>query len=433
MATNNTYTNIKDILKQFEIQVVQAKHYKKNEVYTQTQTNTAITNAIAGVNQFNIVKASSASNTPKGVTWTSGSTTITGTLEASAADKHTIYYVPSTNGTNDSYDEYMALATGSDTSVWEKLGNSDVNLSGYVPTSRKINNHALTSNITISKSDVGLGNVTNTATESTITQASGKNITSGAVYDALNASITESTSHGITLGGTVNAPTITVDTTGSISAGGSGVVVAAQVYSFVTDYAQQKNTDLTAIAALEGTKGFLKKTNTNTWTLDNSVYLTTTTAAEDYLTKNDASGIYLSKTAATDIYLTQTDAASVYAGKSEAVCFIDFDTTHGLRFVTADHADSPIGYETTIASISTLKSGLGINDKASKTTTISSSNSGVALGGTINSPTVTVTGGSVVSGNGSVVKGGTVYDYISSSSGVLYMSDTDFSDILANV
>ena len=445
------YTNIKDILKQFELQVVQKKHYKKDEVYTKSQTNTAISNAIAGVNQFNVVKSSSAENTPKGVVWRVDSTnSITGKLEASAADKHTIYYVPSVNGTDDSYDEYMALATGSSTYAWEKIGNTDIDLSGYVPTSRKVNNKTLTSDITISKSDVGLGNVTNTATEGTVTEGSGKNITSGAVYAALNKSVSSS-SHGITLGGTVNAPTISVDTAGGIAAGGTKAVIAAQVYTFVTGYAQPKDADLTAIAALTGTSGFLKKTATDTWSLDTNSYLTTTNAANTYvsqtyavstfiskeqaeakyLSKDTASSTYLSKTDASDTYLTKTAAISTYADRASSVGNVEFNSSKGLRYKSvANLASTADSDYSTIASIATLKSGLGMGDKANKTDAISASNSGVALGGTVASPTITVTGGSVTMANGSVVKGGTVYDYISGTSGVLHMTDDDFTAIL---
>ena len=41
---------------------------------------------------------------------------------------------------------------------------------------------------------------------------------------------------------------------------------------------QSSDADLTAIAALTGTSGFLKKTSTNTWTLDTSTYLTAITS-----------------------------------------------------------------------------------------------------------------------------------------------------------
>ena len=430
-----SYTNIKDILKQFELQVVQKKHYKKDEVYTKTQANNAISNAvnaaIAGVNQFNIIVSSNAATTPKGVVWRVDSTTsITGTLEASAADKHTIYYVPSVNGTGDKHDEYMALTTGSSTYAWEKIGNTDIDLSGYVPTTRKINNHALSADVTITKSDVGLGNVTNVATESNITSGSGKNITSGAVYSALNKSVSSS-SHGITLGGKVNEPTISVNTSSKVEGGGTGVVVGGTVYSFVTEYAQPKDADLTAIAALTGTSGLLKKTAADTWSLDTNTYLTTTNAAHTYLSQTVASSTYLSKDDASDTYLTKTDATRTYATNATAVGDVEFNSSKGLRYKTVDKLSSTADSDySTIASIATLKSGLGMGDKANKTDAISASNSGVALGGTVANPTITVTGGSVAAANGSVVKGGTVYDYISGTSGVLHMTDDDFTAIL---
>lgn len=236
-----SYNNIYDILKQFELQVVQQKHYLKSETFTKSEVNSAISTAIAGVNQFGIVKATSASNTPNGVTWNNGSTTITGTLTAANADSHTIYFVKSTNGTNDVFDEYMVQD-----GAWEKIGNTDVDLSGYVQTTRKVNGHALSADVTVSKSDVGLGSVTNVATESTITSGSSKNITSGAVYTALNNSVTSS-SHGVALGGKVNAPTVTV-TPGSIASGNDSVVTGGAVYS----YAQPLDSNLTAVATALG-------------------------------------------------------------------------------------------------------------------------------------------------------------------------------------
>ena len=64
---------------------------------------------IDAINNWEYVVCSSAANTPKDVTWTSGSPTITGTLVASADTMYKIYLVPSTNGTNDIYDEYVTV------------------------------------------------------------------------------------------------------------------------------------------------------------------------------------------------------------------------------------------------------------------------------------------------------------------------------------
>ena len=50
---------------------------------------------------------------------------------------------------------------------YQREGNSRVvdttDLAGYVPTGRTVNGHALNANVTVTKGDVGLGNVENTA------------------------------------------------------------------------------------------------------------------------------------------------------------------------------------------------------------------------------------------------------------------------------
>ena len=49
-----------------------------------------------------------------------------------------------------------------DTCYFSTLETQKPDLTGYVPTSRKVNGHALTSDVTVTKGDVGLGNVENT-------------------------------------------------------------------------------------------------------------------------------------------------------------------------------------------------------------------------------------------------------------------------------
>lgn len=55
----------------------------------------------------------------------------------------------------DSYDEFITVLSGSNYK-WERIGNTDIDLSGYVPTTRKINGKALTSDITLGAADVGV-------------------------------------------------------------------------------------------------------------------------------------------------------------------------------------------------------------------------------------------------------------------------------------
>ena len=79
---------------------------------------------IDAINNWEYVVCTTAANTPKDVQWTSGSTTITGTLVAASTTMYKIYLVPSTNGTNDIYDEYVTVNPSGTTYKWEMFGNT---------------------------------------------------------------------------------------------------------------------------------------------------------------------------------------------------------------------------------------------------------------------------------------------------------------------
>lgn len=84
-----------------------------------------------------------------------------------AANMYIIYLLPISGASSlNTKDEYIVIRSGTEgnyTYAWEMIGTTETDLSGYVPTSRKVNGHALTSDVTVTKSDVGLGNVTNDA------------------------------------------------------------------------------------------------------------------------------------------------------------------------------------------------------------------------------------------------------------------------------
>jgi len=63
---------------------------------------------------------------------------------------NTFYFVPNSGSGDNIYDEYLYVNNG-----WEKIGVNGIDLTGYVPTSRTINSKALTSNISLTASDVG--------------------------------------------------------------------------------------------------------------------------------------------------------------------------------------------------------------------------------------------------------------------------------------
>jgi hypothetical protein len=79
--------------------------------------------------KLKLIICNTATNTPEGVTFTpKGSTTsVTGTLEAEDADTSAFYLVYHPHADMDSYDEYVT-----NIDEWEKIGNTDVDLSGYV-------------------------------------------------------------------------------------------------------------------------------------------------------------------------------------------------------------------------------------------------------------------------------------------------------------
>ena len=76
----------------------------------------------------------------------------------------------------------------------------------------------------------------------------------------------------------------------------SSYITAAALSDYLTTSAaasgyQPLDGDLTAIAALAGTSGFLKKTGANTWALDTSTYLTSFTETDPVFAASDAAGI----------------------------------------------------------------------------------------------------------------------------------------------
>lgn len=76
---------------------------------------------VDSINSFDYTVSTDAATTPAGVKW--GDPEVTGTLAASADTMYKIYLVPSTNGTNDIYDEYITVNNGG-TYSWEMFGNT---------------------------------------------------------------------------------------------------------------------------------------------------------------------------------------------------------------------------------------------------------------------------------------------------------------------
>ena len=87
--------------------------YNKNAFVTQSDMNTAINEAIGGITEFDTQVVQSLPQT--GI-------------------EGTIYFTPNNHGTNDIYDEFIYV-----NNAWEKIGNTQVDLTGYARTDQLAN------------------------------------------------------------------------------------------------------------------------------------------------------------------------------------------------------------------------------------------------------------------------------------------------------
>ena len=104
--------------------------------------------------------------------------TVVTELPTSDISTSTIYLKSNGGSSGNSYDEYIYV-----NSAWEKIGTTEVDLSGYVPTTRKVNNKALSTDITLTAADL------NISITDSVTSGSSALITSRGVFSAINTGV----------------------------------------------------------------------------------------------------------------------------------------------------------------------------------------------------------------------------------------------------
>ena len=118
-------------------------------------------------------------------------------------------------------------SVGSETK-WAKGDHVHPTDTTRVPTARKVNGHALTADVTVTKGDVGLGNVDNTADADKVVKTAGK-LTSAAAIDGVNFDGSAAIVHYGTCSTTASTATKEVSCTGFTLTTGSWIAIKFSV------------------------------------------------------------------------------------------------------------------------------------------------------------------------------------------------------------
>lgn len=192
--------------------------------------------------EFDTVVSTNAADTPAGVKWNDGTSDITGTLAASATTWHKVYLVPNSGTTPNQYSEYVTRRINNGTKespnytyTWEKLGDLEVDLTGYVKT------------ITVNGQTYAVtGTGTNIELPEVITSVNGETAITGGNSDFVAVAATTGTaasgSKNVTLSSTVKIQSVsTADTTNN------GLAAAKDVKDYVDEKAEVVNSNPTIV------------------------------------------------------------------------------------------------------------------------------------------------------------------------------------------
>ena len=218
---------------------------------------------------------------------------------------------------------------------------------------------------------------------------------------------------------------VTVDAKGRVTGGTNPTTLSG--YG-ITD-AQALDADLTAIAALAGTSGLLKKTATDTWSLDTSTYLTSAVTSVSGTAPIVSSG---GNTPAISISAATTSAAGSMSATDKAkLDGIASGATANTGTVTSVTGTAPISVATGTSTPAISISAATTAAAGSMSAADKSKLDGIASGATANTGTVTSVGGTgTVSGislSGTVTSSGNL-----SLSGTLVVTPSNFASQTAN-
>lgn len=357
---------------------------------------------IDAINNWEYVVCTSAADTPKDVQWTSGGTTITGTLVAASTTMYKIYLVPSANGTNDIYGEYVTVNPSGTTYKWEMFGNTALpDMTQYV---KNKNGHSggtagdlaykdsasgsgsvaipssFTTTITPAAKDVSVSGTTTgsvSVTKSAVTVSKAASGTATYTPAGTNAASTVSGSCTVTPSGTISkgtgtanytpegsvaAPTISVATAGSTTTIKNPTSKTVVTDMSVADPSATAATGELVYCTVSGTKLSLKKFVETTGDSITTSNVTVKNGDASY----SASAPAFTGTGA-ELKFTGSSSSGTISGTAAAQTF----TGTGARLVT----DSEVAIDASFTGASMASTGSYTPAAGTATTTVAGSTS----------------------------------------------------------
>lgn len=187
----------------------------------------AVSDRVDDMGTYDTIICSNAADTPAGITWTSGGTTVTGTLAAAKSTMHKIYLVPMNVEGTDAYAEYITVKSGTGAGAsyrWEKIGTTAADIVGYAKTvTVNGKQYAVTGNGT----DVNIGNVV-TAVSGTSTGGLGNTAFVGIQASAADQPDSTTGTYTVSL-----TPSVKVQEISSASSGSQGLLEASDAKSYI--------------------------------------------------------------------------------------------------------------------------------------------------------------------------------------------------------
>ena len=222
------------------------------------------------------------------------------------------------------------------------------------------------------------------------------------------------------------APLASPTFTGTVTIPAGASISGYLTTSSASSNYQPLDADLTAIAALTGTTGILKKTAADTWALDTSTYLTS--AVTSIIAGTGLSGGTITSTGTIALATAYGDTTNPYASKTANYVLASPNGTAGVpTFRALVAADIPsLSYApNAFSTIATTSGTSPVADSTTDTLTLSAG-SGISVTGDSTTDTITIANTGYYSGSTDVAlaDGGTNASLTASNGGIVYSTDS---------